>query len=237
MNTCISMARAILTAACAAVVLSFAAHAAAPGPSGSKSCHDCHENFVGVLPTTHKPVKGADLSACLKCHEPDPSAPAEPNAFSAGLHRAHAANAVQLDCAACHVAQPEGNAAVSAGKVVLKVKEEELTTLRQAASSWMNGPYLDAIHNRADVDCAGCHGGASPIDEEVSNERCLACHGPMDALVAKTKPAIHADRNPHESHLGEIACTVCHKAHEESQVYCLDCHKKFEMTLPEKRTR
>ena len=53
----------------------------------------------------------------------------------------------------------------------------------------------------------------------------------MEQLVEKTKPAQFADRNPHRSHLGEIACTVCHKAHEASVVYCLDCHRKFEMKI------
>jgi len=66
---------------------------------------------------------------------------------------------------------------------------------------------------------------------EVVNDQCLACHGPMDKLVARTRPAQFADRNPHESHLGEIACTTCHRGHEKSAVYCLDCHPKFQMKI------
>jgi formate-dependent nitrite reductase cytochrome c552 subunit len=66
---------------------------------------------------------------------------------------------------------------------------------------------------------------------EVANDRCLACHGPLDKLVAKTRPAQFADRNPHESHLGDIACTTCHRGHEQSAVYCLDCHPKFQMKI------
>ena len=49
--------------------------------------------------------------------------------------------------------------------------------------------------------------------------------------MKKTEPPEFKDRNPHDSHLGEIACTVCHKAHGESKVYCLECHQKFQMTI------
>ncbi|HBL25170.1 MAG TPA: hypothetical protein DDZ40_13815, partial [Deltaproteobacteria bacterium] len=39
------------------------------------------------------------------------------------------------------------------------------------------------------------------------------------------------DRNPHKSHLGTIDCVVCHKAHQSSKAYCLDCHKNFNMKI------
>jgi hypothetical protein len=211
---------------------------AAPGSGSAKTaCTDCHSSFAGVLPADHKPVKGDNLGVCLRCHEPDPTAPAEANAFSAGLHRAHAAKSVDVPCETCHVAQPEGKLGVAGGKVVLPVAAEDMARLRELESSWVTGPFLDAMHGRVDVDCAGCHGASAPGTEEVSNERCLACHGPMDKLIEKSKPAVHEDRNPHKSHLGEIACSVCHKGHEASQVYCLDCHKKFEMKMPEERVR
>jgi hypothetical protein len=67
--------------------------------------------------------------------------------------------------------------------------------------------------------------------DTVENDRCLACHGPMEKIVAKSTPTDFADRNPHKSHLGEIACTVCHKAHEASVVYCLGCHRLFTMKI------
>ena len=54
----------------------------------------------------------------------------------------------------------------------------------------------------------------------------------MAQLAAKTEPAEFKDRNPHASHLGEIDCTVCHKAHGPSKIYCLGCHQKFVMTIP-----
>ena len=54
----------------------------------------------------------------------------------------------------------------------------------------------------------------------------------MAALVAKTKSKEGPERNPHESHLGETPCAVCHHAHSESRSYCLDCHKNFDMPMP-----
>jgi len=66
----------------------------------------------------------------------------------------------------------------------------------------------------------------------VENQRCLECHGPMEKLAQKSAPKDFPDRNPHKSHLGEIACTVCHKGHQASTVYCLDCHRNFKMSIP-----
>lgn len=68
-------------------------------------------------------------------------------------------------------------------------------------------------------------------DSTVESERCLHCHGPMETLAKKTEPKEFADRNPHNAHLGEIACTTCHHAHSPSQAYCLNCHPKFTMKM------
>lgn len=83
------------------------------------------------------------------------------------------------------------------------------------------------------IDCASCHGKGSPEpDSTVENPRCLECHGPMEELAKRSEPADFPDRNPHKSHLGDIACTVCHHEHSPSSVYCLDCHRNFKMKIP-----
>lgn len=83
------------------------------------------------------------------------------------------------------------------------------------------------------VTCKDCHGKAAPkLDSTVENPRCLECHGPMDKLAKKSEPKDFPDRNPHKSHLGDIACTVCHHEHSASAVYCLDCHRNFKMKIP-----
>ncbi|MDQ5988396.1 MAG: hypothetical protein CSYNP_04156 [Syntrophus sp. SKADARSKE-3] len=90
-------------------------------------------------------------------------------------------------------------------------------------------------HARASVDCSRCHGKALPREgAEVENGRCLACHGPMEKLVKSSTPKDSPDRNPHKSHLGDIACSVCHREHAAPKVYCLDCHPKFGMKLPDR---
>ena len=70
------------------------------------------------------------------------------------------------------------------------------------------------------------------LDSTVETPRCLECHGPIEQLAKRSEPKDFPDRNPHKSHLGEIDCTVCHHEHSASKVYCLECHKKFQMNIP-----
>jgi hypothetical protein len=67
----------------------------------------------------------------------------------------------------------------------------------------------------------------------VENDRCLACHGPIEALAARSANPEWPKRNPHDSHLrAEVACTACHHAHSASVVYCADCHRLWKLTIP-----
>lgn len=222
------------TWAAVAAVLAVAAlpvlAAAAPAKTGS--CTACHADLASVLPKSHPAVAGKTLAACLACHKPGQHDAAKPDRFAAALHRAHAAGTATVDCAACHVPRGKGPVAAVSGKVALPATAAALKDLQPVMASWASSPFLDSRHGKGGVGCAGCHAAGVPVaGTEVGNERCLACHGPLETLVEKTKPAQFADRNPHRSHLGEIACTVCHKAHEASVVYCLDCHRKFEMKI------
>jgi len=107
-----------------------------------------------------------------------------------------------------------------------------MALIEKMFASWASSTFTDNLHAKAGIVCSQCHGKELPqIDDTVENGRCLACHGPMDKLAAKTEPGDFKDRNPHKSHLGEINCTVCHHAHAESKVFCLDCHKNFEMKI------
>jgi hypothetical protein len=104
--------------------------------------------------------------------------------------------------------------------------------IKEIVTSWATSEFLDSLHAKASVFCDNCHGPVLPVfDATVNNDQCLGCHGPMEHLVKRTEPADFKDRNPHMSHLGEIACTVCHKAHSESAVYCLGCHQQFKMRI------
>ena len=202
-------------------------------PKGT-SCSSCHADISKVLPKNHKPVAGSSITACLACHKPDLSGKPEPNPYSAGLHKPHVKADSGIDCGMCHAWVPGKQFGLKGYKGNMgKVSKENMALLRKSFVSWAGSSNLDAAHGKANVVCLSCHGKTLPeIGDTVENDRCLACHGTMEALAARSAPKDFPDRNPHKSHLGEIACTVCHHAHKASEVYCLGCHAKFPMKIP-----
>lgn len=204
----------------------------APGATktGQASCAGCHADFASVLPKGHPAVKGNTLAACAPCHEPKLTGKPEKNLYSARMHLGHLPPKGKLDCKACHTWTP----GKSFGLIGIKGSwgaptKEDMKAMREIFESWASSNFMDNLHAKAGIVCAGCHGKNLPkLDDTVENPRCIACH-PMDKLVEKTAPKDFPDRNPHKSHLGDIACTVCHKAHSASKTYCLDCHRNFEM--------
>lgn len=207
---------------------------AAKTPAQAKtSCKTCHADFSSLVPQSHPPVKGNELSSCTACHQPGMPGTEMKNAFSTRIHTGHLPPKGKLDCLACH----QWSAGKSFGLAGVKESwgaptKEDLDLTKEIFTSWASSAYMDNLHAKAFVSCANCHGKELPApDATVENKKCLECHGPMDQLAKKTEPAEFKDRNPHKSHLGEVACTVCHKAHSESKVYCLSCHQKFEMKI------
>ncbi|MBN1547069.1 MAG: cytochrome c3 family protein [Syntrophaceae bacterium] len=197
------------------------------------TCTSCHADFATLLPQTHPPVKGTTISACMECHITEDRGKAEPDAFGARLHLAHLKGSEKADCLLCHTWKPGESFGLRGSDESLGTpSEEDMDLMKQMFTSAAESTHLDARHVAKDITCAGCHGKELPgVEGSVENERCLECHGPMEKLVAQTAPKDFPDRNPHQSHLGEIACTVCHAGHAESQVYCLQCHPKFEMKI------
>lgn len=204
-----------------------------------QSCKACHSDLASVLPKGHPAPKGSAVTSCTGCHLPDVSGKAQPNVLSSRVHIAHAAGKKPVDCATCHTWVPGKRFAVQGQKGSSGApSRQDMTLLKATLTSWASGPYMDSFHAKANISCNGCHGkNLAKPDDTVENGRCLACHGPMEKLAKKTEPADFKDRNPHKSHLGEIACTVCHKAHQASTVMCLDCHKKFKMKITGSETR
>jgi hypothetical protein len=200
----------------------------------SSSCSSCHADISTVLPKGHEPVKTGTLLACLSCHQPNLSGKAETNSFSTAIHRPHVKAESKTDCNLCHKWVPGKQLGIKGTRVNLgSVSKENMALLQKSFVSWASSSYLDGSHNKAKVGCMACHGKAIPEKgDTVENDRCLVCHGSMESLVAKSAPKDFPDRNPHQSHLGEIACTVCHLGHSQSKVYCLGCHGKFQMKIP-----
>lgn len=212
-----------------------AAAAAAPARTtpAPGSCSGCHKTWEGLPKRYHADLRGGMLSACLSCHS-ERTTEAELDPFTSKLHRAHLPP--DVECTLCHVRDKNGSFGLVGRKERLGKVPAGYQDLRAAVLSWAGSSFLDARHGKGNVGCAGCHAAELPErGAEVRRDRCLACHGPEDQLVARSTPAEHKDRNPHRSHLGEIECTVCHHAHAASENYCLGCHPKFEMKLPEQK--
>ena len=198
------------------------------------SCTRCHKDFVSLLPQGHPLVAGKDITACLSCHIPSPSTKPEPKPFSTRIHRAHVKGDVKIHCTGCHTWSPGKNLGLPKQMVSFgKVSKDQMDLFKQIFSSWSGNRYMDALHASRNITCTGCHGNTLPDSgDTVENNRCLGCHGSIADLAAKATPKDSPARNPHKSHLREIACTVCHHGHSASEVYCLGCHTNFTMTIP-----
>ncbi len=110
-------------------------------------------------------------------------------------------------------------------------------------TSYLTSNNLDNIHAQSGVQCKDCHDYPLPaeissgikyvignyeVDEngdlpkrDFGDEICTQCHISLDHVAEKTADL---DRNPHDSHNGELACKTCHVAHGEQIDYCSQCH-------------
>jgi hypothetical protein len=213
------------------LVLCLAAGTAAQNKTGD--CSSCHADLAKVLPKGHAPVQGSGVKACIACHNLGQSGEAKKNEFSAKVHLAH--HTAKAGCSTCHAITPDKSFTLVGDTHSWGApKAEDAKLIGEKMNSWAESKYTDHAHAKANVDCAGCHGKELPVsDSTVENYRCLACHGPVEKLAAKTHNAEFPKRNPHNSHLGnDIACTTCHKGHQASVVYCADCHKLWKMNVP-----
>ena len=100
-------------------------------------------------------------------------------------------------------------------------------------------PLLAAVHTQAGVTCQECHPQTTgslvqeifstathsypqPLDPiKFETAACLQCHGTYDQLAARTA---NLERNPHDSHQGQLDCRTCHRVHSDSVYYCGQCH-------------
>jgi Cytochrome c3 len=233
------MARTVVSRslALAAVVVGLAslsvASAQSPPPSAPArgNCGRCHE-LAKVMPTKHPQGTGTTLGTCLACHKPAPRDPG-PNAFAARMHRAHVR--AGADCTTCHVfrAGQQFSLVGSTGNLGA-LTPDEYDRVRKVMAAWIDSPYLAGLHGaRQNLTCTACHAGQLIPDdnERVLNTQCVTCHGSGAEMAVKTRNR-HGNINVHESHLGNIACTVCHQGHAESKAYCVTCHTNFDLKIP-----
>lgn len=197
-------------------------------------CTSCHDDLAELLEKSHPETTAESMGECLTCHKREEGRKRGQRPFSAKVHRAHINEATSVECTDCHTWSPDKSLGLPGRKAPLgTVSDQEMASLRKIFLSWTSSSYLDGLHSRKDVTCFSCHGEKiAEAGDLVESDRCLYCHGPWDRLLQKTAPTDFPDRNPHQSHLGEIDCTVCHKGHTASSVYCLGCHKNFTMKIP-----
>jgi hypothetical protein len=88
-------------------------------------------------------------------------------------------------------------------------------------------PFLADRHGAKGLNCAACH-KESPPKNVVASAVCLGCHGDAEKLAIKTGSV---RPNPHDTHLGEMACEECHRAHKPSVDACAKCHH-FGLNVP-----
>ncbi len=105
--------------------------------------------------------------------------------------------------------------------------EKETDALSSYYESWAGSGLLDHFHARQGVDCFSCHGTDEP-EERAPEAVCMNCHGSYEDQAELTEEVYP---NPHKAHLGNIRCTLCHKAHQESTLYCNQCHE-YDLIVP-----
>ena len=195
-------------------------------------CFSCHDDITTVLSSAHPAIKSTDLQSCMECHTPEERGVAKPNTFAVRLHRTHLQDPVKADCLDCHSWEQAEHLGFLELRSFGAPTEEDLALMKEifgeemASTIWGPG-MLQRVLGVPDVTVKILPGTGGVVGNAV----CLGCHQPVEDLIVKTTPKEFPDRNPHKSHLGEISCTVCHFAHGESKVYCLECHPKFEMKL------
>src|SRR4029450_4544853 len=94
-------------------------------------------------------------------------------------------------------------------------EKDRIAAIERSIKDPANSSHLANFHHQKQMSCGTCHGtdlipeaNATPI-----NAQCRTCHGGFE-LVAKAHKG-PPWLNPHTSHLGNIACTACHSAHQE----------------------
>jgi fumarate reductase flavoprotein subunit len=94
---------------------------------------------------------------------------------------------------------------------------------------------LRGKHLAAELKCRDCHGTDAP-EKRASAALCKECHEGEIKIESKQLP-LHGkagrivEVNAHASHQGELRCTLCHRAHSPSVLYCNDCHE-FDVNVP-----
>lgn len=200
----------------------------APSLAMAAPCLDCHAQVSEVLPKGHQAIKSAALASCVECHSPKGKAAP----LGVALHLAHyRLDDFGGDCFSCHALDAGGGFGLKDRKISESLgapPKERIAKMAPYYRSWSTSKFMDQRHAQEKVSCTACHGKPFP-KRRVGLKGCLACHQSYEkvaALTADVKP------NPHDSpHYEDLRCTLCHKAHKPSVLYCSQCHE-FDLKTP-----
>lgn len=187
------------------------------------ACAACHGTLAEVTGESHPAGAGPDMTACRFCHGTGGAPRLAPP-----VHLTHLSSPdFSGDCRSCHFIDADAGFGLigdtAAGGAALHAVEKTIPYY----DTWADSQHLDHAHALAGVGCTGCHESAFP-DRGLTLEECLGCHGSYAKVAAATQ---NADPNPHDAHYTDLRCTLCHKAHAESELYCNTCHD-FALDVP-----
>ena len=203
-------------------------------PRSADACESCHADFSSVLPKEHQAVKEKGLSACLQCHSIGQAGEAKKNGFSTRIHLTHAGQKLHMECGAAHNMRPEE---------FRPYWTKQFLGGRRKTATWPQSSRSSPPGQTPAIPTI-CTPRLWLTVRDATAKRCLYRAPPSriaaawfamvleEQLAAKSAPKDFPERNPHRSHLDQIPCALCHHAHAEATVYCLDYHRNFNMTIP-----
>ena len=122
------------------------------------------------------------------------------------------------DCGVCHGSEK----VLPAGHVDTKgMVGAACKRCHKGAASLRGKISLSHSHQLNGVTCADCHGTTKP-PKPPEQKKCLSCHAKYKKITIqgdKTLPS------PHDSHMGDLDCGLCHHQHSRSENFCSQCHE------------
>jgi len=187
-------------------------------------CAACHDAISDITGESHPIVTKGDIQYCRTCH----IANGDASPLSQDMHLSHLASPdFSGDCWSCHFLDEASNFRLKGGEKKIKTTKDKVEKMSPYFYTWASSECLDHTHAQAGIDCAECHESHFP-DSGISLEDCLKCHGSYEDLAEATK---RVEPNPHVSHYMDLRCTLCHKGHKDSVLYCNICHE-FDLDVP-----
>jgi len=121
------------------------------------------------------------------------------------------------DCAVCHGSEK----VLPAGHVDMKgMTGAACKGCHRGATSLRGKMPLSHSHQLNRVTCAECHGMTKPA-KPPEQKKCLSCHADYKKIVIETDKTLPS---PHDSHMGDLDCGLCHHQHSKSENFCSQCH-------------